>query len=193
AELKVLVTSRAALRMRAEHEFPVPPLGLPPEPKHVPPPEQLTRYAAVALFVQRAQAVNPGFALTGENAPAVGRICRRLDGLPLAIELAAARSKLLTPQAMLARLEHRLKLLTGGARDVPARQQTLRNTIAWSYDLLKSGEQQLFRRLCVFVGGCTLDATETVCNEDGNLELDVLEGISSLVDNSLLRQEVDAG
>src|SRR6185437_13789165 len=119
----------------------------------------------------------------------VAEVCARLDGLPLAIELAAARVKLLSPQAILSRLESRLKLLTGGARDLPARQQTLRGAIGWGYDLLTPGEQQLFRRLAVFVGGCTLDAAEAVCNQDGDLENDLLDGAASLVDQSLLRQE----
>jgi predicted ATPase/class 3 adenylate cyclase len=192
--LKVLITSRAVLRLRGEHEFPVPPLAL-PDPKRLPSPEQLSQYAAVALFIQRAVAARPEFAVTNENAPAVAAICHRLEGLPLAIELAAARVKLFSPEALLARLESRLKLLTGGARDLPARQQTLRNAIDWSYDLLEEAEKQLFQRLSVFVGGCTVEAAEVVCNSEGDhhplrgYPIDVLDGITALVNQSLLRQE----
>jgi predicted ATPase len=154
----------------------------------------LTHYAAVALFVARAQAVKPNFAVTEANAPDVAAICARLDGLPLAIELAAARVKLLTPRALLARLDQKLKLLTVGARDAPARQQTIRATIDWSYHLLGVGEQTLFARLGVFVGGGTLEAAETVCNADRDLPMDVLDGLAALVDKSLLRQvEVQGG
>jgi predicted ATPase len=186
--LKVLVTSRAVLRLRGEHEFPVPPLGLPePGPRSLA--QELASYPAIALFSQRATAVRPGFGLTDENAVAVTDICRRLDGLPLAIELAAARVKLLAPQAMLARLERRLPLLTGGARDLPERQRTLRDTIAWSYDLLDEPERRLFRRLAVFVGGCTVEAAEAVCSVDSEPGADVFDGIASLVDKSLLRQD----
>src|SRR5206468_1484707 len=136
-----------------------------------------------------AMHVNPDFRITQENAAAVVEICYRLDGLPLAVELAAARVRLLPPQAMLARLQNRLKLLTGGARDLPARQQTLRSTIEWSYDLLDEGEKQLFRRLAVFVGGRTLEAIEAVCNAGSDLRVDVLDGVESLLAKSLLRQE----
>ncbi|HEV2122651.1 MAG TPA: tetratricopeptide repeat protein, partial [Chloroflexota bacterium] len=186
--LKVLVTSRIALHVSGEHEFPVPPLTL-PDPKRLPPIERLTQYEAVRLFIQRAQAVKPDFAITSANAPAVAEICVRLDGLPLAIELAAARSKLLPPQAVLTRLARRLTLLTGGARDLPARQQTLRGAIDWSYSLLDPGEQTLLARLAVFVGGRTLDAIEAVCTADGDLPIDPFDGVASLVDKSLLRQE----
>ena len=161
----------------------MPPLGL-PDPAHLPEIASLSQYEAVALFVERARAVKADFALTDANAPAVAEICVRLDGLPLAIELAAARAKLLSPQALLARLEQRFDLLTGGPRDLPARQQTLRATIDWSYDLLGPDEQALFARLAVFVGGCTLEAAEAVCGGDG-----LLTGLSTLIDNSLLRQE----
>jgi tetratricopeptide (TPR) repeat protein len=146
----------------------------------------------VQLFIERARAARSEFAVTNENAPAVAEICARLDGLPLAIELAAARVRLLPPQAMLARLERRLPLLTGGARDLPARHQTLRGAIAWSYDLLTPEEQKLFRRLAVFVGGCTLEAAEAVGNAAGDLDLEILDGVDSLVDKSLLRQEEQA-
>ena len=150
-KLKVVVTSQAPLHVYGEHESPVPPLEL-PELKSLPPVDALSRLPAVALFVERAQAVKREFALTKENAPAVAAICAHLDGLPLAIELAAARIKLLSPSAMLARLESCLNLLTGGARDLPTRQQTLRGTVDWSYGLLNTAEQTLFRRLSVFSG-----------------------------------------
>jgi predicted ATPase/class 3 adenylate cyclase/DNA-binding CsgD family transcriptional regulator len=161
--LKLLVTSRTMLRLSGEHEFAVPPLVL-PDRNLLPPLERLTQYAAVQLFIARAQAVKTDFTVTNANAPAVAEICHRLDGLPLAIELAAARVKLFSPLALLERLHSSLSLLTGGARDVPARQQTLRNTIDWSFRLLNAGEQALFARLGVFVGGCTLQAAEVVCN-----------------------------
>ena len=167
-QLKLLVTSRIPLHLSGEHEYPVPPLAL-PDPAHLPEVSSLSQYEAVALFVERARAVKADFAVTNANAPAVAEICVRLDGLPLAIELAAARVKLLSPQALLARLEQRLDLLTGGPRDLPARQQTLRATIDWSYDLLGPDEQTLFARLAVFAGGCTLEAAEAVCGGDGLL------------------------
>jgi predicted ATPase/class 3 adenylate cyclase len=182
-DLEVLATSRLPLRLRAEHEYPVTPLALPPASGT--PPEQLLQYEAVRLFVERAQAVRSGFVLTPEIAPAVAEITRRLDGLPLAIELAAARVRLLPPAALLARLEKRLPLLTGGPRDAPARQQTLRDAIAWSYDLLTAGEQALFRRLSIFAGGFSLEAAEAVANPGG--ELDVLDGVDWLSEHSLLR------
>jgi predicted ATPase/class 3 adenylate cyclase/Tfp pilus assembly protein PilF len=188
--LKILVTSREMLHVSGEHDFPVPPLTL-PDPNHLPQLEQLTKYEAVRLFIERALALKPDFVLTQQNAEAVARICHRLDGLPLAIELAAARITILSPQAMLARLQSRLKLLTGGARDLPARQQTLRNAIDWSYNLLDEGEQALFRWLSVFVGGCTLEAAEEMCSaqfSEDVPDLDVLEGLASLVSKSLLRQ-----
>ncbi len=187
AGLRVLVTSRSALHLRGEQECPVPPLAL-PDMKHLPTPEKLTHYAAVELFIQRAVNVKPDFAVTNANAPAVAEICHHLDGLPLAIELAAARVKLFSPQALLARLGSRLKTLSTGPRDVPARQQTLRSAIAWSYDLLDEAEQTLFRRLGGFVGGFTLEAAEAVCNADGDLAVDVVEGVASLVDKSLVQQ-----
>jgi predicted ATPase len=186
-KLKVVVTSQAPLHVYGEHEFPVPPLAL-PDLKSMPPIEVLSRLPAVALFVERAQAVKREFALTRENASAVSAICARLDGLPLAIELAAARIKLLSPSAMLARLESRLNLLTGGARDLPTRQQTLRSTVDWSYGLLNVAEQTLFRRLSVFTGGCTLEGIEAVCDTKGDLNLDVLDGMASMVDKSLAQQ-----
>jgi predicted ATPase len=198
--VKVLVTSRAALHLSGEREVAVPPLAL-PDRTRLPSLERLTQYEAVRLFIERAQAVKADFAVTNDNAPAVAEICYRLDGLPLAIELAAARSKLFAPQALLARLDQRLKLLTGGARDLPARQQTLRSAIAWSYDLLDAAEQALFARLGVFVGGWTLEAAEEVLRTEGRGLSDstmdsvlstrpsVLDGLAALLDQSLVRQE----
>jgi predicted ATPase/DNA-binding CsgD family transcriptional regulator len=189
--LKVLVTSRVPLHLRGEKEFPVPPLGLPPVGvRHdaLRPSDQFSQYEAVRLFIERATDVKPDFQVTNENAPAIAEICSRLDGLPLAIELAAARIKFLQPQALLARLSSRLKLLTGGARDLSARQQTLRGAINWSYDLLDEGEKQLFRRLAVFMGGRTVEAAEAVCNAENDLGTEVADGLVSLVDKSLLRQ-----
>ncbi len=185
--LKVLTTSRSALNLRGEHEYAVLPLEL-PDPKRLPSLERLSQYESVRLFIERAQAVKSDFVITNEDAPAIAEICVRLDGLPLAIELAAARIKLLPPQAMLARLQARLKLLTGGARDLPARQQTLRGAIEWSYELLDEGEKQLFRRMAVFQGGRTFEAVEAVCNANGDLQADVLEGVGSLLGKSLLQQ-----
>jgi predicted ATPase/DNA-binding CsgD family transcriptional regulator len=189
--LSVLVTSRARLHLRGEQECPVPPLPLPAHQEiggHSAV-DVLSQNPSVALFVQRAREVKPDFCLTDESAPIVAEICRRLDGLPLAIELAAARSKLLAPQALLARLERRLTLLTSGPQDAPERQRALRDTLAWSYDLLTPDEQRLFRRLSVFVGGCTLDAAETVCQSGGGTGPDIFDGLASLVDKSLLGQE----
>ena len=185
--LKIMVTSRAALHVYGEHEFPVPPLAM-PDSLAMPPVEVLSQYPAVALFVQRAVAVKPDFELNRENASAVTEICARLDGLPLAIELAAARVKVLSPSSMLTRLASRLQLLTGGARDLPQRQQTLRAAMDWSYDLLSAAEQKLFRRLSVFVGGCNLEGVEAVCDTKGDLDLDLLDGMASMVDKSLVQQ-----
>jgi predicted ATPase/class 3 adenylate cyclase len=188
--LTILVTSRAALRISGEHEYAVPTLSV-PDASNLPSPEALSQYDAVALFIDRAASVKSDFAVTNENALAVAEICARLDGLPLAIELAAARTRLFPPQALLGRLENRLKLLTGGARDLPARQQTLRGAIEWSYSLLDIEEQRLFARISVFAGGCTFESAEAVCDPDGELDIDMLDGISSLVEKSLLRQEGD--
>jgi predicted ATPase/class 3 adenylate cyclase/Tfp pilus assembly protein PilF len=191
-ELKVLTTSRAPLGLYGEHEFPVPPLSM-PDLKRPPPLERLTQYEAVGLFVERARALKPDFSITNESAPAVAEICVRLDGLPLAIELAAARIKMLPPRAMLQRLGSRLKLLTGGARDLPERQRTLRATIEWSHALLDEGERVLFARLSVFSGGRTLEAIEAICDAEGDLPVETFEGVSSLLDKSLLRQEEGPG
>jgi predicted ATPase len=190
--LAILVTSRTALQISGEREYPITPLPL-PDRKVLPRSksqrlELLRANPAIQLFLQRATAVKPAFELTSENGDHIAQIVERLDGLPLAIELAAARSKILTPQAILSRLNKSLGLLTGGARDHAAHQQTLRSTIAWSYDLLQAAEQQLFARMAVFVGGSTLESIEAVCHSSGALELDILDGVSSLVEKSLLRQ-----
>ncbi len=185
--VKLLITSRAVLRVRGEYEFSVAPLSL-PDPARLAESKALAESAAVTLFVQRAQALSHDFQLTPANARAVAEICLRLDGLPLAIELAAARIKLLPPQALLKRLEDRLHLLTGAAQDAPARQQTLRGTLNWSYELLKAEEQRLFRRLSVFVAGCTLEAAEAVVGALGAGEQSILDGAASLIDQSLLQQ-----
>ncbi len=186
-QLKVLVTSRAVLHLHGEYEFPVQPLAL-PDPASSQSVEALLQYASIALFIQRASAVKPDFEIKNGTARIVADICTRLDGLPLAIELAAAHVKVLSPQAMLARLENRLKLLIGGPRDLPARQQTMRNTIAWSYDLLDENEKKLFRRLAVFVGGLTLEAAEAVCSIAAETRIDILESVAALMDKSLVRQ-----
>lgn len=188
--LKVLATSRSPLRVYGEHEFLVPPLEV-PQANQMHSLEALTRNPAVALFTQRAAAVKPDFKVTQENAPVIVEICARLDGLPLAIELAAARVKMLPLAQIQARLESRLQLLTSGSRDLPQRQQTLRNAIDWSYDLLNEAEQQLFRRLSVFWGGCTLEGVEAVCNTRNDLGSEIFELMSSLVDKSLIQQRQD--
>ncbi len=190
--LEVLVMSRAVLRLSGEFEYPVPPLGL-PDPGHLPSPEHLTGYEAVDLFVERARAAMPDFRLSEANATTVVEICLRLDGLPLAIELAAARIKLLQPEALLARLERRLPLLTGGPRDLPARQRTLGDAILWSHDLLGEEEQRLFRRFSVFVGGCTLHAVEALYPDTGEQTMEALDGVASLVDKNLLRRVEQEG
>jgi predicted ATPase len=185
--LKMLVTSRAVLRVYGEYEFEVPPLRLPARKTGAVQNEPVP-CPSVALFVQRAAAVKPDFKLNEENATAVEEICVRLDGLPLAIELAAARVRTLTPKAMLQRLASRFDLLTGGARDLPRRQQTLRGAVEWSHELLNGDEQKLFRRLGVFVGGCTLEAVEAVCNAAEDLTTNVLDGMDSLAAQSLIHQ-----
>jgi len=188
AGLKILATSRIPLGLYGEYEFPVGPLSL-PDRESLPPVENVTEYEAVRLFVERARAVKPDFALTEEDGAVVVEICYRLDGLPLAIELAAARIKLLSPRVLLDRLGNRLKILTGGARNLPERQRTLRNAIEWSYELLDEGEKMLFGRMGVFSGGATLEALEAVCDARGDLPADVFDGAASLLDKSLLRQE----
>jgi predicted ATPase/class 3 adenylate cyclase len=180
--LRILVSSRVALRISGEQEYPVPPLELPTGP------DEIAANEAVRLFVERARAVRPDFELDDSNAGAVAEIVSRLDGLPLAIELAAARSRLLSPGAMLPRLERRLDLLAGGMRDLPERQQTLRGAIAWSHDLLDPPERRLFARFAVFVGGAELSEAESVCGPTGEIGRDVLDGLEALVDHSLLRQ-----
>jgi predicted ATPase len=196
--VKVLTTSRTPLHISGEHEFPVPPLSL-PEGGAVRDVENLERYESVRLFVERAQAARPGFELTTANAEAVAEICRRLDGLPLAVELAAARVRVLPPQALLTRLSDRLGLLTGGPRDLPERQRALRSTIAWSYDQLPPDEQSLISQLGVFAGGFDLRAVEAVWRPGGDSAAgseqspDALDSLGSLLENSLLRQEDDEG
>src|SRR5436309_2332145 len=196
-QLHVLVTSRAALRIQGEYEFMVSPLAV-PDLKQLPTNEELAQIATVSLFLQRAQAIRSDFQLTAANARTIAAICARLEGLPLAIELAAARIKLLPPQTLLKRLKDRLQVLTGGKQDLPARQQTLYNTLQWSYDLLTPQEQRLFRLLSIFVGGCSLQAAEAVAQTAGyagladttgsNQAMEVLDGVVSLLDKSLLQQ-----
>jgi len=187
AHLKILVTSRAALHLSVEHEYPLPPLALPDGTLQLPM-HELTQYAAIALFLQRAIAIKPDFDITTANVRTISTICYRLDGLPLAIELAAARIKLLPPQALLQRLIHPLNVLTVGRQNAPERQQTLRNTIAWSYHLLNAIEQQLFRRISIFAGSCSLEAIEALYSSYPDRTMLVLDGVSSLIDKSLLRQ-----
>ena len=188
--LRILASSREKLHVYGEHEHPIPPLALPDMRKR-PTLAALMQCEAVELFAQRAKAANPSFEITDATAPSVAEICVRLDGLPLAIELAAARSKLLTPQAMLERLSSRLKALTGGARDLPPRQQTIRGAIDWSYNLLDDGERILFARLGVFVGGWTCGTAEAVCGD--GLPMEVFDGLESLTDKSLIRQTDGTG
>ena len=183
--LKVLVTSRVPLRLATEHQFPVPPLEV-PDLRRLPPIDELARTPAVALFVLRAEAVQPGWTLAAENAAAVAEICARLDGLPLAIELAAAWMKVLPPQVLVPRLGHALDLLVAGGPDQPERHQTLRGAIGWSYGLLGPDEQALFRQLGVFVGGCTLEAAAAVCGPALATSADLLPPLRALVEASLL-------
>ncbi len=199
--IKAIVTSRAALHISGEQEYPVPGLPVPPDPSQLSglgrmslpgetrlvDPATLGQYAAVRLFIERAVAVRPGFAVTNENAPAVAAISARLHGMPLAIELAAARIKLLSPDAILVRLEHQLDLLAAGARDLPARQQTLRGAIAWSYDLLDDGAKRLLDRLSVFASGFDLATAEGICGPASEVGGDIVDGLMALADQSLLK------
>ncbi len=194
----LLVTSRTALHVRGEQEFPVAPLALPrldlapAHPQPVETVENLAQVASIILFVQRAQAIIPDFALTSENASVIAEICRRVDGLPLTIELAAARVQLFSPQALLARLERVLPLLTGGPLDMPERQKTLRDTIAWSYELLQPDVQALFRHLAIFVSSCTLEAAEAVyAGTDDRRTTGLLDLITSLLDHHLVALVVE--
>ena len=202
-DIKAIVTSRAVLRVSGEQEYPVPGLPAPPDPSQrsgmerlslgggarVIDPVALAQYAAVRLFIERAVAVRPGFTVTNDNAPAVAAISARLHGMPLAIELAAARIKILSPEAILVRLDHQLDVLAAGSRDLPARQQTLRGAIAWSYDLLDAGGQRLLDRLSIFVGGCDLEAAEAICGPAAEVDGDILDGLMALVDQSLVKVE----
>ncbi|HEX6483764.1 MAG TPA: tetratricopeptide repeat protein [Ktedonobacteraceae bacterium] len=194
-DIKLLVTSREVLRLRGEQQFTVPPLAL-PDLKLLPNDQALAHVPSVNLFLQRAQAIQSDFDVTTDNAATIAQICLRLDGLPLAIELAAARIKLLAPPALLTRLDRRLHVLTGGARDLPLRQQTLRNTLAWSYELLTEQEQYLFEQLSVFVGGCTLESAEAICSVPGNVSADmvgsVLDGVASLINKNLVQQQAQS-
>jgi predicted ATPase/class 3 adenylate cyclase len=185
--LRILVTSRQPVHLYGEQEQPVPPLAL-PDPSNLPEAEALSQYEAVALFIDRARAARPGFTVTDENAPAVAELCARLDGLPLAIELAASRIKVLSPDAILSRLGQRLDLLTASSRNLPERQRTLRGAIEWSYGLLAEPERRLFARLSVFSGGADLEAADAVADPDGDLGIDTLDGLASLVDHSLVRE-----
>jgi predicted ATPase len=192
-EARVLATSRSPLRVYGEQEYPVPPLDL-PDAQVEADPETLSQFASVALFVERAMAVRPDFSVDASNAPAIAQICRSLDGLPLAIELAAARVRVLTPQAILSRLGDRLSILAGGASNLPERQQTLRGAIDWSYDLLEPGDRMIFARMGVFAGGADLAAVEQVALQDWPADAgpvpDALDAVTSLLDKSLLRQAV---
>jgi predicted ATPase/class 3 adenylate cyclase len=190
--IKVIVTTRVVLRAYGERELPVPPLGLPPAGDGVLSAEQAAAFEAVELFVERARAVQPAFVLTDENAPLVVDICRRLDGLPLAIELAAARTRALPVAAIHARLDQHLSLLTGGSRDLPGRQQTLRGAIDWSYDLLEVPDRRLFERFSIHSGGAFLTQAESVCGPSTELGEDVLDGLSSLADKSLVKPDLSA-
>jgi predicted ATPase len=184
--LRILVTSRERLGIAGEVTYRVPALSL-PDPQNSPDGQNMTRYEAIRLFKERAGSCDPGFTLAAGNGSAVAQVCRRLDGIPLAIELAAARAKVLTPQEIAERLDDQFRLLRGGPRDAPTRHRSLHATISWSYELLSAGEQHLFRRLAVFRGGFTLESAEAVCGGDDG---DVLDGLSSLIDKSLLTRIV---
>jgi len=186
-DIKIIVTTRIVLRVSGEQEFPVPPLGMPPASSTELTAAEAGRYEAVRLFAERAMAVQPSFALTDANAPVVVEIVKRLDGLPLAIELAAARTRVLDVSAIRARLGQHLSLLTGGARDVPERQQTLRGAIDWSYDLLEAPDRRLFERFSVHAGGAFLTQADDVCGPPAELGEEVLDGLSSLAEKSLVK------
>jgi predicted ATPase/class 3 adenylate cyclase len=188
--VKALVTSRSPLHLYGEQEFEVPPLALPDASARVDL-ERLGQFEAVALFAERARAVRPAFAVTADNASAVVGICHRLDGLPLAIELAASRIRLLEPAEILSRLERHLTVLTAGAGNLPARQRTLLGTIEWSYELLQPTERELFARLAIFAGGLSLDAAEAICNPGGELGMDTFDGIAALAGQSLIRRQAE--
>src|SRR5262249_31420413 len=185
--LRILVSSRSSLRVSGEQECPIPPLPV-PDPGTRPTAASLAACESVRLFAERAAAAVPGFTVSDENAATIAQITRRLDGLPLAIELAAVRVKLLPPEAILPRLEHSLGLLTGGRRDLPDPPQSARGTIAWSHDLLTEGARQLLATCSVFAGGATLGVIETVCAAAADIGLPVLDGLQELADHSLLRQ-----
>jgi predicted ATPase/class 3 adenylate cyclase len=185
-KVKIITTSRSSLRLRAERELPVPPLTIPPLKKDAEF-SHSSQYSAVQLFIQRAQASNPNFSVTSANAPAIAEICHRLEGLPLAIELASARIKMLTPEALLTRLERRFEVLRGGTRDLPERQHTLYSAIDWSYNLLSETEKCLFRRLSVFMGGWTLEAAEAVCSAPGEPITDVIDTLERLIEHNLVK------
>ena len=182
--LAVLATSRTPLRVRGERELAIPPLATPRAFDEDL--ESLSQYAAVALFIQRAHGAHTGLSVTDDNAPAIAEICHRLDGLPLAIELAAARLKLLSPEALLGRLASQFDVLQGGTRDLPERHRTLRGAIDWSHDLLDEDERRMFRRLAAFAGGSTLEAAEAICSDDGEPGAEALDVIASLLDSSML-------
>ncbi len=186
SRLKILVTSREIMHICSEHHFPVAPLAF-PDPEHLPSPDLLTNYPAVNLYLQRAQVILPDMATNPATILAIARVCARLEGLPLAIELAAARVKLLPPQALASRLGRRLDVLPEGGPDMPARHKTLRATFDWSRDLLTEEEQRVFRRLSIFVDGCSLEAAEAVCSVFGDLTANFLNSVSSLVDKSLVQ------
>ncbi|MBI4259006.1 MAG: tetratricopeptide repeat protein [Actinobacteria bacterium] len=188
-DIRILATSRIPLRVQAEQEYPVPPLGVPDRSRAVVA-EQLSAFGSISLFVQRARAVRPDFALDRENAQAVAEICDRLDGLPLAIELAASRINVLEPGEIVGHLDRTLALLSGGGADRPERHRTLRETVRWSYDLLFEPDRALFRRLAVFAGGWDLEGAEAVAHPGGDPEVDVLDGLGRLVDASLVRRTV---
>jgi predicted ATPase len=192
SRLRVILTSRAVLHLSGEQTFDVPPLSM-PEAGHLPPPAALAQYEAVALFAERARAVQPAFALTDENARAVAGIVTRLDGLPLGVELAAARIRMLTPGAILDRLDRHLPVLAAGATDLPIRQQSLRGAVDWSYELLDSAERRLLERLTVFAGGWTIDAADTIGNPGSELGIDTLDGLAALADNSLIKRMPNEG